>query len=61
MFVYDDLGNVLSIRSDWQVGFDAGDEIRGIVVLDRETEFIFDDVMIFRIDGKCVILCSEIA
>ncbi len=52
MFVYDDPGNVVSIGSNWQVGFDAGDEIRGVIVQNGEIEGDLEEVNIFRIDGK---------
>ena len=53
MFVYDDPGNVVSIPTNWQVGFDAGDEIRGTVVAETgDSDGDLDEVNIFRIDGK---------
>ena len=45
---------MLNITAEWQIGFDAGDEVRGSVVLSRDEQAWndFGEVNIFRIDGK---------
>ena len=44
---------MVNIQRNRQVGFDAGDEIRGSIVLkDGEIDSDLEEVNIFRIDGK---------
>ena len=53
-FTYSSPNDVLDITARWLIGFDAGDEVRGSVVLSGEepTWNGFGNVNIFRIDGK---------
>ena len=53
-FTYSSPDNVLDITARWLIGFDAGDKVRGSVVLSRADSKWngFGDVNIFRIDGK---------
>ncbi len=52
-FTYSDPGAVVSIQGNRQIGFDAGDELRGTAILGlAETENNLEEVNIFRIDGK---------
>ena len=54
-FTYSNPDDVLRINlEDWQIGFDAGDEVRGTVIASGEDLpwTGFGNVNIFRIDGK---------
>ena len=53
-FTYSNPDDVLAINTAWQIGFDAGDEVRGVMVLSRGNPDWsgFEEVNIFRIDGE---------
>lgn len=58
-FLYTNPGLLPNITGDYQIGFDAGDGVRGLVLLGTNRmdhiEFL-ESVNLYRIDGKLDIL-----
>jgi hypothetical protein len=53
-FIYSHPDDVLAINNPWQIGFDAGDEVRGVVAASRSNRRWngFGEINVFRIDGE---------
>ena len=62
-FIYEDPQFLSSIPGDFQIGFDAGDIVRGLVLLGTAAEYSnnsLQHVNIYRIDGKsCIIIMRQ--